>query len=257
MKRSPEVINTQRVDVLRAGNPDAAVNVVGFHQLGQNHWGMGDHAASFAEAGADVSVPNIFHLYKELRLQGQTPSLRGLVDVFDNLGVVNKDKPTILVGLSTGGAMGLEYAAKHPDEVDYVVAASPIGEPIDRTRWGWAFETAKMNFQALSYPNKLRSQTPKPGIFGEDLQSVWDVVKLAMEGDCRGIYSQVTSPVLILTSRRDTTIPYDGLERMAAALPNAEGPKIVSELGHTWYELDYQQIVDPVVARIRRILASS
>jgi len=146
-----------------------------------------------------------------------------------------------LLGISQGGAVSIEYAARHPERVSALVliGAYPAGwrfaDPELRARreaemklvelgWGDNSPAYRQIFSQTFLPdgspelidsfNRFQRQTTSPANAARFLDSFGDI-------DVRHRLEEVRAPTLILHSRGDQRINYKVGGDLAAALPNA------------------------------------
>jgi len=174
--------------------------------------------------------------------------------VADTLGVADglwMDAP-VLAGMSMGGFTALRYALQHPDRLSGLVlidsAAEPHGEAdreqyramvedlpeADRVSRGLAEASAHFLFGETTteqHPNLVerwvsRWETYVPEAVHHEVHSWLDRPDVADRLD------EIDVPTLVVHGEEDRSLPIEGAERMAEAIPDAELARI-PEAGHT------------------------
>ncbi len=144
--------------------PNEKARIVIAHGLGEHSGRYGYLMERLAEKGFSVWAP-------DHRGHGQSGGKRGHIRSFDQyildlrqmLAIAEKDKPEtrkcFLLGHSMGGLMALNYALKHPDKIDGLIASSPglaPGYPIPKLK-AIAGRIMSVIWPTLAFDNELDS----------------------------------------------------------------------------------------------------
>ena len=157
--------------------------------------------------------------------------------------VIGNERGQILVGHSLGAALALAYAARYPDRVGKLVLLSLpcfVGGERAAYRWlrrtaeGWLFTNVALMTVTCVITRKVISRLipflrpDLPREVAEDVvrhswmastTSLWDVVyRHDYEKDAAALPKDL--PVVCVHGGRDTTIPGDGVCRLASGRPN-------------------------------------
>jgi pimeloyl-ACP methyl ester carboxylesterase/DNA-binding CsgD family transcriptional regulator len=149
-----------------------------------------------------------------------------------------------LLGLWTGGAVAINYAARYPERVTHLVlhacairgrlARDPGPEQVEEAEaqlklieLGWAKENSAFRQlhtsqlmpdataeQARAF-NDLMRQTSTPANAARLLRALWTEV------DNRPLCPQVSCPTLVLHAREDGRVPFEEARSLAALIPDA------------------------------------
>jgi pimeloyl-ACP methyl ester carboxylesterase/DNA-binding CsgD family transcriptional regulator len=146
-----------------------------------------------------------------------------------------------LLALSQGGAIAIEYAARHPERVSHLIIAGGYAQGWARRdaqslragkalaeliRVGWGQDTPAFRrlFTELFIPggseeqlvwfDELMRRTTRPEVAACIMESFGDI-------DVTGVLAQVRAPTLILHARGDARIPMDQGRMLAAGIPGA------------------------------------
>lgn len=161
-----------------------------------------------------------------------------------------------LIGISQGGAVSIEYAARHPERVSALVliGAYPAGwrfHPSDNVRarreaemklveLGWGDDSAayrqifSQTFlpdappELISQFNDFQRRSTSPANAARFIESFGDI-------DVRDRLAEVQIPALVLHSERDQRIRIGVGEELAASLPNARF-ETMNSANHVPYE---------------------
>jgi len=147
-----------------------------------------------------------------------------------------------LLGISQGGAICIEYAARHPERVSHLVlygafsrggmrrdeeAARQTAALIELVRVGWAQENPAFRklFASLFIPDANEEQvrwfsdlmrtTTRPEIAGRILEAVANF-------DVRDRLSQIRCPALVVHARGDARVPFEEGRDLATGIADAK-----------------------------------
>lgn len=246
-----EISQVNGIQVIKAGGEGP--NILFLHDAGQPVAGMIRHIRQLAEAG-QVVAPNYFDATGKTIREGKKPSYEDLVYELDRMSLMDKSKPTGIVGVSMGAALGWEYAAQNLQEVAWIVAGSPLGWPLHRSLFGWLKEFAILTHKINQIPAEQKKLDP--GItelfkqFKKDPRGVLGGLKLATTTDSRAQMASISAPVDLLWGKNDNYTPYWMGENMRNIMLNAR-LAVVSEYPHYWYQFEPQKLTIPAIQRIR------
>jgi pimeloyl-ACP methyl ester carboxylesterase/DNA-binding CsgD family transcriptional regulator len=146
-----------------------------------------------------------------------------------------------LLGISQGAAVAIEYAVRHPERVTHLIIHGGYAKGwarrspeslrngralVELVRIGWGAENAAFRrmFAELLMPqasdeqtdwfSELQRRTTTPEIAARILESFGDI-------DITNRLSLVTTPTLVLHSRRDAIVPFEHGRNVAAGIPDA------------------------------------
>ncbi len=157
-------------------------------------------------------------------------------------GTIREDR-FVLLGISQGGALAIDYTVRHPERVSHLVLFNAYAEGgrirarndgerleaetlVNFVRIGWGRENPAFCqfFTNLFIPDgtaeqhswwgDLERETASPEVASETL--------LQMQGiDAVDLCRQVGVPTLILSCRNDARVPFEQGAKLAAAIPGA------------------------------------
>ena len=172
------------------------------------------------------------------------------------------DRPVVVCGHSTGGAIALQLAVSNPELVLGLVVADTgahmrghgdVDAILTRIRndWGEELRAAVLDRSFL--------KPLSPGIRTECLQwaagldprAVYDVLASQRDLDLTGSLAQITQPVIVVHGRHDRARPPRNGEELAAALPGAEFR--LAESGHTPVYESPELVADALRDILRRV----
>ena len=226
--------------------PESGPKVVMVHGFSTPHFIFEQNASSLAANGFRVIQFDHFG-----RGWSDRPSAaydanfydRALLELLDGLGI---SEPVGLVGLSMGGVISAEFAARHPERVDRLFLLVPTGLDVNEsdsfqmqlTRapiigdWIWRvwgkqvlLGDSQYDEGALPEMNRLQGdvteQMKYKGYFPALLSTIRhldmtnrDDVFLSLAGQSK--------PVLAVFGENDTTIPVEAAERLRELMPTAD-----------------------------------
>ena len=147
-----------------------------------------------------------------------------------------------LIGISQGGAVALEYAARYPEKVDKIILWGAYAQGwekrddeqerrraralLDLISSGWgdpnpAYETIFANlFAPDANEEQVRSFTELQRL-AADPRTAARLVEAAGRIDIRDSLPRVTAPTLVMHGTQDARVPFDQGRRLAAAIENA------------------------------------
>jgi len=143
-----------------------------------------------------------------------------------------------LLGLSQGGPMGIEYAVRHPERVERLIlfGTYPSGDFLpDRQRealgalietgWGSSNPVFRQLFTSLFIPdaseeqrdwfNGLQAKSTTPAIAAKLMMAFRQL-------NVRERLPLVTTPTMVVHSRRDAAIPFAAGRAVAAGIPHSQ-----------------------------------
>lgn len=228
-------------------------NIIFLHPAGQPPLGMKEHIEQLAPYGR-VVAPNLFDLVASCIRRGiKKPTFDDLGHEFSRLEVTSQDARTGLVAASFGGSFAWRYAAENPQAVDWVVAGSPTGWPLGRSRRGWIIEFIKMMHNFTQAPAELRKRDAGSKLFIRQAvrnpRAVFQGLVMAAKANDREVLGAVGAPVELLWGRKDTFIPVEAGRKMKLLLHHASF-KEVSEYGHLWFCLEPEKLTAPAIAHL-------
>ncbi len=153
------------------------------------------------------------------------------------------DAPMVLLGISQGAAVCIDYAVRHPERVSHLVlyggysrgvakredpkAERVYAAIVELVRLGWGTENPAFRQiftsrfipggtdEQISWFNELCRKTTSPEIAGRLLEARAQV-------DVDDLLPQVRTPTLVLHARKDNVTPLDEGRRLAAGIPGAQ-----------------------------------
>jgi pimeloyl-ACP methyl ester carboxylesterase/DNA-binding CsgD family transcriptional regulator len=172
-------------------------------------------------------------LVKDLSFDRWVDDLEAVVDA------VGLDR-FVLLGVSQGGAVAVEYAARHPERVSHLVlvGAYAIGwakrpGPHDqhealltliRTGWGSENPAFRQIFTSQFMPQASAEQMNWLNDLGRASSSPDNAYRFQVEAgqiDVRARAANISAPALVFHSRQDARVPFDEGRQLASAIPGA------------------------------------
>lgn len=181
--------------------------------------------------------------------RNQLKSMADIADaVEESLQLAGNVEPIVLVGLSMGGYIALEYWARYRERLRGLVltntkASADSAEAIE-TRKQTAQKAMVSGTEAAVSP-MLEKLLAKPNLSMPELvtwvkQSMYSVppqtiemalLAMAARHDFSDRLAQIQIPALVIAGAEDEITPASGMQQMAARMPNAEF-HIVPQSGH-------------------------
>jgi pimeloyl-ACP methyl ester carboxylesterase len=168
--------------------------------------------------------------------------------------------PVLVCGHSTGGAIALQLAIRHPDMVEGLVLVDTgahmrghgdVDATLERIRTGWG-EELRAAVLDRSFGIPLAPEV-RAGFLAWaadlDRQAVYDVLASQRSLDLTGDLMKVTQPAVVVHGQHDRARPPGQGRELAASLPDAEF-RLVEEAGHT----PVYETPDAVAAAVRDVL---
>jgi pimeloyl-ACP methyl ester carboxylesterase len=168
--------------------------------------------------------------------------------------------PVLVCGHSTGGAIALQLAARHPAAVSGLILADTgahmrghgdVGAILDRIRTGWGEDLRaavldRSFARPLPEPARARFLTWAARV---DPRACYDVLASQRDLDLTGALAGVRVPAVVVHGRHDRARPPEQGRELAHALPGAEF--WLADTGHTpvW------EAPGLMAAAVRRVLA--
>jgi pimeloyl-ACP methyl ester carboxylesterase len=169
--------------------------------------------------------------------------------------------PVLVCGHSTGGAIALQLAIRHPAAVSGLVLVDTgahmrghgdVDATLERIRTSWGEEVrAAVLDRSFLVPlaPEVRAEFLAWAAAVEQ-QAVYDVLASQRDLDLTGELNQLTQPVIVVHGQHDRArSPAQGRE-LTASLPDAEF-RLVAEAGHT----PVYETPEVVAAAVRDVLA--
>lgn len=123
-------------------------------------------------------------------------------------GTIREDQ-FVLLGVSQGGALAVEFAVRHPERVSQLVLFNAYAQG-GRARARNDSETTEQH----RWWGDLERETATPEVASETLRQ--------MQGmDVLDLCAQVHVPTLVLSCRNDARVPFEQGAKLAAAIPGA------------------------------------
>jgi len=175
----------------------------------------------------------------------------------------------VLFGSAAGAEIGMTYAVRHPEQVNYLVLyASYVRNKLAGTPTPQEVEEAQARLKVveLGWPNdtpaygQFYTSLHMPDASAEQFQSFADLVRrttsmanavallqTALRIDLREIVPKVRSPTLVLHSRGDSIVPFEQGRSVAGLIPGARFVPLESR-NHVLLEAEpaWQQFVEAV-----------
>jgi pimeloyl-ACP methyl ester carboxylesterase len=169
-------------------------------------------------------------------------------------------RPVLVCGHSTGGAIALQLAIRHPDMVEGLVLVDTgahmrghgdVDATLERIRTGWG-EEVRAAVLDRSFGIPLAPEV-RAGFLAWaadlDRQAVYDVLASQRSLDLTADLTKVTQPAVVVHGQHDRARPPGQGRELAASLPDAEF-RLVEEAGHT----PVYETPDAVAAAVRDVL---
>lgn len=232
------------------------------------HWWTGLSASHrlirYDERGSGLSDREVADI-------GMEAWVRDLEAVVDAAGL----ERFALLGVSRGGAIAIEYAARHPDRVSHLVLhgtygrgrrarATPEGRrqvemELDMVRLGWgqANPAFRQAFTTMFFPeataeqmqwfNELQQVSASPGNAGRMLEASYEL-------DVTAAARKITTPTLILHCNRDARVPFEAGRELAAMI---RGARFVSLDSGNHIPLEHEPAWAQFLDELRRFTAET
>jgi pimeloyl-ACP methyl ester carboxylesterase len=168
--------------------------------------------------------------------------------------------PVLVCGHSTGGAIALQLAIRHPDMVEGLVLVDTgahmrghgdVDATLERIRTGWGEEVrAAVLDRSFLVPlvPEVRAEF-LAWAAAVDQQAVYDVLASQRDLDLTAELGRLTQPTVVVHGQHDRARPPGQGRELAASLPDAEF-RLVEEAGHT----PVYETPDAVAAAVRDVL---
>ena len=173
-----------------------------------------------------------------------------------------------LLGLSQGGAVAIEYAARHPERVTRLVLYGTFVQAkgqsqaetealitLTRENWGQDSSTSRQLFTSILMPGASEAEVDafyewqRVSTTGEIAGRVMSAV---VGFDVTGRLPEVSAPTLVL-HRVDDAVPFSNARTIAALIPNA---RLVALEGRSHWLLARHPAWQTLVSEVRAFLAS-
>lgn len=197
------------------------------------HWwrelSRGHRFIRFDQRGCGLSDWSV----KDLSFGMWVHDLESVVDAFD------LDR-FVLLGVSQGGAVAVEYAARHPERVSHLVLIGAYATgwanrpgPHDqhqalltliKTGWGSENPAFRQIFTSQFMPEASAEQMNWLNDLGRASSSPDNAYRFQLEVgqiDVREHARNVAAPTLVFHSRHDARVPFDEGRQLASAIPGA------------------------------------
>ena len=227
-------------DTLPALNGSADWRFVWGHGWGQNRDAMADLAQSLTALGT--------HVLFDFPGFGQSPRPKDAWTTATYADLVARyleahphDGPTVWLGHSFGGRVGIQLASRHPAFVDRLVLIAAAGLQRKRSLAAQARVTSRIyTFKALKHLapvigmdiEKLR------GRFGsadyKNAGAMREILSNVVREDLSSVAGTITCPTRLIYGENDTETPPEIGERLANLIANAELSVLA---GHDHYSL--------------------
>lgn len=181
----------------------------------------------------------------------------------------------VLIGNSAGGAVAMEYALAHPDQVKALILVSPaVGGGSPLTRYAWLFDTPQAQRlgpllvrriqdsglqtidQAWHDPSRQPADTIP--LYTKPLQAEnWDraLWYLSTTGETSTLPERLDEfdlPILVITGDDDRIVPTQATLEVAGQLPGAE-LVVLQACGHVPQEECPERFLEAVFAFLRTL----
>jgi pimeloyl-ACP methyl ester carboxylesterase len=168
--------------------------------------------------------------------------------------------PVLVCGHSTGGAIALQLAIRHPDMVEGLVLVDTgahmrghgdVDATLERIRTGWG-EEVRAAVLDRSFLVPLAPEVRAEFLAwaaAVDQQAVYDVLASQRDLDLTAELGRLTQPTVVVHGQHDRARPPEQGRELAASLPDAEF-RLIEEAGHT----PVYETPDAVAAAVRDVL---
>jgi len=235
------------------GEAGTGTPVVFLHGWGLDHRVYKRALARLAAAGVRVVAPALPGFGGTAALRERSWSLSGFADwLTEFLDAVGVSEPSLVVGHSFGGGVGIVFAHDHPARVRGLVLVNSIGA----SAWSGTRGAARRMAQrplwdwGLHFPSDLwplgQTRRVLPVILAEavpnlvrDPRAFWRVAALARTAYLTGELEELKArrlPVVVLWGRQDRIITRDAFEEMCAVLGDPHSFTV--EGSHAWLIAD-------------------
>ncbi|MEM7746969.1 MAG: alpha/beta fold hydrolase [Pseudomonadota bacterium] len=202
------------------------------HGWGQNRHAMANLAQSLTSLGGHMLID--FPGFGDAPAPGDTWSTADYADFSARLlktgpTAGNTTGPTVWLGHSFGGRVGIQIAARHPELIDKLVLIAAAGlqrqrSLVEQTRVQskiYTFKTLKHLAPVLGLDvDKLRNR------FGStdyrNAGAMREILATVVREDLSDVAKDVTCPVLLIYGGKDTETPPEIGKRLADLIPNAD-----------------------------------
>ena len=202
---------------------------------------------------------------KRIDFDATAEDINSLVEM---LRQTHPNKPVFLIGESMGGAIALEYAAKHPDTVDGVISSVPSYDR--RSKFGTTLFVGTSALLTGGQHVSLKTALVNQVFHNKELQQKWerdpdsrlslkltDLLRFTkfMKQSRQSISKIYHIPVLIVQGEQDRLIKPEATEKLFRELPTGDKQMIeLSKNEHLVFEDG--QFDDSVISQVQGWLLS-
>ena len=215
-------------DTLAASQQSGQWRFIWGHGWGQNRHALGSLAQSLTALGSHVLFD-----FPGFGASPKPDAVWTTADYADLAAIYLKANPhtgpTVWIGHSFGGRIGIQLSSRYPELIDKLVLIAAAGLPRRRSFIGEARVKSKIyTFKALKHlapvagldVDKLRNR------FGSadyrEAGAMRDILANVVREDLSGVAQKITCPTRLIYGEKDTETPPEIGERLAKLIANAE-----------------------------------
>jgi 3-oxoadipate enol-lactonase len=217
-------------------NPEGSHTILLLHGLGATGESWRFQRKPLTDAGFRVLAPDLRGFGRSSRMQPCRSIQQMASDVFHLLNTL-RIKKVHAVGISMGGAVALQMAADRPELIDRLVLVNTFSKLRPPTLSGWFYFAFRfLLVHTLGLPTQARKvarrvfprpeqETLRQAFYDQVVQADPRCYRAAMRALARFNIHQrlgkISSPTLVISGDKDTTVPHSLQRAMTEAIPSA------------------------------------